>query len=267
MFKSFITLLFLIAVFNVSNVSAEHAENPKFVIFSPPKNGTFISGKTLSLITEMTAAYYLTDWHKSNLEVVELVQKEYKNGRFVVSHHFNDVMLETLTKLGYKIIFIVRDPRDQLVSVVNWLREGQWGWMPVSKMTNIDQQIEELIYGNLYGQRCVDIYYLSYERRVKRIPSKSIFTIRFENLVGEEGGGSREKQQEEVLNLATFLNISLTDYEIDSIAANVYGGTTTFRTGQIGTWPDYFTERNKNLFKTLYNSHLIRLGYEKSSDW
>ena len=244
-----------------------NAEKPRFVIFSPPKNGTFLAGKTLSLITKIEPSYYLEGWELNNLEVMDLVQNEYANGNFVVTHHFSAKHLEMLVKMGYKIIFIVRDPRDQLVSVTNWLREGQWQWMPASHIADIDEQMEELIYGRLYNQRAFDIYFLSYEHRLKNIPSHALYTIRFENLVGEEGGGSSRTQRQEVQKLAAFLKTPLIPQEIDAVCREIFGGTATFRRGQIGAWKEYFSEKHIKLFKLLYNSHLIRLGYEKDSNW
>ena len=257
-----LTLLFLFA-----SCCIGAAEDARFVIFSPPKCGTFLSAKTLSLMTEKTPAYYLNNWELSNLEVVDLVENETANGKFVVTHHFNGPTLKLLAKMGYKIIFIVRDLRDQLISVTNWLREGQWRWMPAAKMLNIDAQIEELIFGKLYGQRCVDIYFLSYEERLEHVPSRSLCTIRFENLVGEHGGGTLEAQQKEIQNLAKFLNMRLGKEKVDEIAAEIFGGTATFRSGQIGSWRDYFSNNHKKLFKLLYNHQLIRLGYEEDASW
>jgi hypothetical protein len=243
------------------------AAQPRFVIFSPPKNGTFLSGKTLGLLTKSDPAYYLEAWELNNQELLDLVESEYASGRFVVSHHFTAEHLEMLAKQGYKILFILRDPRDQLVSITNWLREGQWQWMPASHIQDIDAQIEELIFGQFYNQRAFDIYFLSYEVRAKKVPSHALLPIRFENLVGEWGGGSKNAQEQEVIKMASFLHLPVRREEVDAVCSAIFGGTATFRSGQIGSWRDYFSERHKKLFKMLYNAHLIRLGYEKDGNW
>jgi hypothetical protein len=41
----------------------------------------------------------------------------------------------------------------------------------------------------------------------------------------------------------------------------------TFRKGQPGNWREHFTEANKTLFKESTGDLLVRLGYERDSDW
>lgn len=40
-----------------------------------------------------------------------------------------------------------------------------------------------------------------------------------------------------------------------------------FRKGIAGDWANHFTEEHKKYFKEKYNDLLIKLGYEKNSDW
>lgn len=41
----------------------------------------------------------------------------------------------------------------------------------------------------------------------------------------------------------------------------------TFRSGKTGEWRKYFTEEHKKIFKNVAGDLLIRLGYEKNSEW
>jgi sulfotransferase 6B1 len=41
----------------------------------------------------------------------------------------------------------------------------------------------------------------------------------------------------------------------------------TFRKGQPGNWKEHFTEANKAFFKEQTGDLLVRLGYEKDSNW
>jgi len=41
----------------------------------------------------------------------------------------------------------------------------------------------------------------------------------------------------------------------------------TFRSGKTGEWRKYFTEEHKDVFKELAGNLLVKLGYERTSDW
>ena len=51
----------------------------------------------------------------------------------------------------------------------------------------------------------------------------NVHLCRFENLVGPAGGGTLEKQKEEVLRLAEFINIQLSEEQLNFICQNLYG--------------------------------------------
>ena len=95
----------------------------------------------------------------------------------------------------------------------------------------------------------------------------SVLVCRFEDLVGEQGGGSAEKQRAVLRDLAVFLGYPLSEKEIDLVAKQLYGGTWTFRKGKIGLWKDYFSEKSKRLFKQLMGRAVIDWGYEKDDSW
>ena len=99
--------------------------------------------------------------------------------------------------------------------------------------------------------------------------------VRFENLVGEKGGGSLNSQLEELKKIATFLNIPLSQDALSVIAHELYGIQSlkntalaaTFREGKIGAWRNTFKEEHKEKFKKRFNERLIALGYEKNDQW
>ena len=41
----------------------------------------------------------------------------------------------------------------------------------------------------------------------------------------------------------------------------------TFRSGKTGEWRKHFTPEHKKIFKDVAGELLIRLGYEKDTDW
>lgn len=239
-----------------------------FVIFSPPKCGTHLVGKALSLLVNENPAYYLTGiGDGTTLNSLNLIASEEAKGCFVVAHHFNNTLLRTLVSKGHKIIFVVRDPRDQLISAINWINEGQWSWLPIAKMTNFNEQITEAITGSLYGWQSVESCYLTFERELAGLPPESYHRVYYEKLVGASGKGSLVEQNNELIAIANFISLPINNTIMTHTTDHLFGGTKTFRDGSIGKWRLMFSDHQKELFKQRYNSLLIRLGYEYDSKW
>lgn len=108
-------------------------------------------------------------------------------------------------------------------------------------------------------------------KAIKDLPNVHI--LKFEDLVGEKGGGSTAKQR------ATFLTIlehaqsgdpTLVDYTIE----NGWGlgerrPGETFHIGRLGRWKEKFNESHIEAIKTAahWNDFLLTFDYEKEPDW
>ena len=99
------------------------------------------------------------------------------------------------------------------------------------------------------------------------IKEKKIYTVRFEHLVGPQGGGSRIKQINEIICIAKHIGVKITIKMAKKIAINLFGNSATFRKGQIGSWKQYFNKAHIEQFKKECGKLLIDLGYEKDFNW
>jgi hypothetical protein len=99
--------------------------------------------------------------------------------------------------------------------------------------------------------------------------AKNFMVVRFEDLVGEKGGGSAQKQLETVMKIGQHINSPLTPEKALDIIRKLFGGTWTFREGQIGGWKKYFTPTVMRAFKSRKGlmQLLVDLGYEKDFNW
>jgi hypothetical protein len=95
----------------------------------------------------------------------------------------------------------------------------------------------------------------------------NVLSIRFENLVGPQGGGSQEAQIQTITAIAQHINQPITEYEAIFYGECIFGGTFSFNKGKIGSWKDYFTPDQRKLFKEHAGQLLIDLGYEKDLNW
>jgi hypothetical protein len=92
--------------------------------------------------------------------------------------------------------------------------------------------------------------------------------VRFEDLVGDLGGGSKKAQYQLIKHLAGHLRLTLRMSDIERIAEASYSSRSpTFRKGQMGTWKAELTAEHKEAFKNIAGDLLIDLGYEQDLSW
>lgn len=184
---------------------------------------------------------------------------------------------ELFNKFGRANFFTIRDPRDQLVSMVFMVNKSKDG-----REMPFEEALIDLINGKqkhyipwaaeiqaahpLMWEKGVVGFYKLYMPWMK---SKKFHTVKFETLVGAEGGGSEKEQLDEIQQIARHLGLNISRKRAKEISNELFGGTSTFREGQIGTWKRYFTPKIKQIFKNTPGACqlLIDLGYEKNNDW
>ena len=92
--------------------------------------------------------------------------------------------------------------------------------------------------------------------------------VRFEDLVGERGGGDSTRQANLLKRIFASLGIDLSEDEMRRISNSLFSDASpTFRKGAIGGWREHFDPEISQMFKAVANEQLIRLGYETDSDW
>lgn len=100
------------------------------------------------------------------------------------------------------------------------------------------------------------------------IGTKECLTVRFEDLIGHDGGGNKKSQLQTAASVIRHLGLDLPQYRIEEIARKTFStGSKTFRKGQIGDWRNHFNEDLKRCCKESLGPILIELGYERDDDW
>ncbi|MBA3815279.1 MAG: sulfotransferase domain-containing protein [Parachlamydiaceae bacterium] len=264
---AFAKLFFLLLATSFFGTTKSHCALPsqKFVIFTPPKCGTHLVCNVVSYM--LGSAPLITDQFNSIEDVTNIIEDAKRNNQFLVSHSFTSEMLESLIKKNYKIIFILRDPRDQLISMMYWMKKGYWNEFTVSKIDDRSEQIDEMITGNIFGWSCYEGCIGVRMELLKSLPAESVYITRFETLVGPKGRGDQYLQNEEIQNIGEFLGLKLSTEAAQNIADHSFGGTWSFREGKIGAWKEHFLPHQIDLYKAIYSDLLIRLQYETTKDW
>jgi hypothetical protein len=168
-----------------------------------------------------------------------------------------------------KIILNYRDPRDVLLSMVNFLAERDDG--------GLGEFAEHLVYGGILksvqdqrdriGIALTDPDFPgtdSFERALWLLRHPQVCKVSFEGLVGPEGGGLAADQAAEIQKITDFLGMAgdLGQDAREALRSRIFNPRShTFRRGRIGAWREHFTTEHHSLFEQRYG-HILRLyGY------
>ena len=256
-------------LFYFTNISAL----PRTILISIPKSGTHLLMRCIELLSDsqfkftgdITIPRYI-DVCLSNLPSQTLLVSH-----IPCTHDFS----YAIRKHQAKVLFIYRDPRDQLVSYAYYIRKNDCSraphqaW-PMAQNMSFEQIIDSLISGkDLYhffpGITGVEEFYRAL---MPWTHFENCLVIRFEDLIGPQGGGSQEAQYATIKAIAHYLDIApLTEEKIQYVMSNLFGGGSAFRLGQIGSWKTTFSKQQKENFNKVAGQSLIDLGYETGFDW
>lgn len=245
----------------------------KFAVITGEKTGTHLLTRALTFLTDKKV---LNCWERyaDDFTLNSYLDRVENEDRFFHMHAFPETnLIEILKARGYKVIFLLRDPRDQLISVLFYILDRHWEYGPLRLdnsfgQLSFNEKIEDMITGEKSGLT-VPGEFIGRRLPWMLLEDPPVYTAYFENLVGPDGDGDRDAQITELIRLAEFLNIEVSNSKIEAIADSLFGweGLGTFRAGQIGSWKLYFTEQHKEIFKHYYGQFLIDLGYESDLNW
>ncbi len=216
-----------------------------------PKTGTNLLLKCLKLIKLKHGDSSLTswrhEWRSDDTDIVSIGPTQSKID-FIQKNHMN-------------LVLIIRDPRDLVTAIAR---------CETKKITS--ELIDDII--NFPGKHlskvaCDFPYFLKYssflevyEEYLEWDQYPFAYIVRFEDLIGEKGGGSKERQIQEILNIASHIGKPLSFDEACSVASELFGGTPTFKQGKIQDWKKHFSEENLKTFNRLNGDLLEIIGYE-----
>lgn len=233
-----------------------------------PKSGTRMLEKIFSLMNVKAEVF-----KQQFLHINQLYKKYNKN-----------LAIQKLFKNNRKVIFLYRDPRDNLISMIHYINKThhasvvagpidnfkEWKQLPMS------EQVSEAIKGKKYT------FWANYTVpsireiiKLKNAQLKNVMMLRFEDLVGEGAGGSPLTKQEATFNKIykfIFPNAPAErkNSAVKKALEGYFGGTSTYRENEpqkVGQWVRYFSAEDIQIFKDRYNDLVLELGYETDPNW
>ena len=189
----------------------------------------------------------------------------YVSGHAAYSDHYHSI----LKAEGYKTIQVVRHPCAVLTSWANYIAESGYYWKNAhSHLAEMElpDRVRFLLNGGKVGKD-ISLYYKPFLAVLKQIEgwvdAEDVLTVRYEDLVGEKGGGSDKAQRETISKILQHIGRNYQNAELDILQSSLYGGTHTFRSGQIDGWKKHINdELNTLIVSELKVSPVVqKLGY------
>ncbi len=164
-------------------------------------------------------------------------------GHYLLGHvMYSPALRPLLAHLGYRHLFILRDPRAVVVSLLDFILETRG--MPRPHFLQADfremtaqARLDFILEGGTASRAGVTTqgFAAVYRALLKWEADPACLVVRFEDLVGPEGGGSAASQQATIARIAGHLGHSATA-AADRMATVFDPTSRTFRTGQIDSW-------------------------------
>ena len=265
-------MVFILAISPLSAVD--------FVLFTQPKTGTHLLTPILAELTEKEPycprkymqghssrhknhpnCKFLEEGFPCPNEVVEKIwETNARNGTFLHFHTPYTREIETyLMRKKTVVFFVKRDPRDQIVSLLNHYKKYGFLDKILERITSDDERLFYMIRKSLKSDLLTFKGWLS---------SPICCVLDFSKLMGAHGGAANEEDAvDEIRKMAEILDLNLSDDQLQEVYKNHFGKGGCFFRGKVGSWRDYFSERHVLAAKKEIGLLLIELGFEKDFDW
>jgi hypothetical protein len=236
---------------------------PRVFCISVPKAGTHLLERALCLHPRLSRKLMPTI--RSNnigrFGGLEGVVARLRPGQVVMSHlHFDPTARDVLRAAAIPSIFLIRNPKDMLVSEAFYLASGDTKHRlhpMIAEQASVKDRIMLLLRGDpAHGV-------VGTGKKLQRYAGwldSGALVVRFEDLVGSPGGGDDAIKASTLQAIFEHLGLPADDATVDRIAGELFSSKSpTFHRGAIGQWRKYFDpevlsefERNAGAAAALY---------------
>lgn len=161
-----------------------------------------------------------------------LLEDSFITGHAAYSDKFKDLLVSN----AVVPVIVVRDPRDVILSHVNYFPKRKDIYYGFPLTGNIDKDLLMVLHGGYGPTQSIRSFGDAYRAFLHWTSTYPNNVFKFEDLVGPRGGGIRMLQLDEIRRLSSMLGITLNESQVESLAIQLFGGTHTFSSGQIGGW-------------------------------
>lgn len=193
--------------------------------------------------------------------------KKISNGKYVSGHaNFTEKIHKLLIDNCLKTIIIIRDPRSILLSNAKYFfKREDYYLYKLYKSKDLSQRISIALDGGYYDE--IGLYLNSLDYQLENLKSwknkDEVLIVKFEDLIGEKGGGSNGVQFEKISEIMEFIGMSdlIESKFINNIANNLFGNSVTFNSGLINSWEKEISKSQLSVINEKLFSHMEYWNY------
>ncbi len=267
--------------FRATQVYGTLLGSPILFANSFPKSGTHLLTQVLQGFTHIgpavnagLPAIVTFDGPTGEQRRVDLILKDLQRlrpGDIAYGHLYAvPQVLAELTRNGMAPYFILRDPRDVVVSHVHYVTEMAPDHVHhdyyAHRLSTFEQRLETSILGLSDSAVPFPDVYWRFEPYLGWLDSDQVLVLRYEDFLQR-----RLEALDAILEHAEkrgFKPVLPRQQALQILDSSIIPQQSpTFRTGQAGKWRESFSSRHKTIFKQVAGDLLIRLGYEQDHDW
>lgn len=269
---------------NKKSSSASCLNTPPFILWSYPHAGTGRFMPVFSAVTERLGfnmgrnAWTYYDWYYAYRHTFPYldsakISNDFFEDRivdlykvippisYITLHHPFYHINEIVNKTNSKVIILMRDFRDIIISNIKWFYLSAI-YHDKSNFENIALDFMETG-GTVYGNRTSSLFNITKEL-VSALNNSKIYFIKFED-INKDPLRTYMKFFE---NFGFSKNPAWVDSDmINLISISIKNNQPKPGRGKHGTWKEFFTPRMKEYFKKNSNNFLQEFGYEQNNDW
>jgi hypothetical protein len=184
-------------------------------------------------------------------------------GQVVVSHlRHSDEDERTLAEAGLGGLFMVRNPRDLVVSQIHYVTKRTDHRLHdlFTALPDARARLRTAITGDPTAGLPSIAERLSY---FQGWLTSGLFVVRFEDLVGASGGGDADRQRDLLRAVFEHLGVDAGAPRVEAVAQRLFSADSpTFRSGQVGSSRDFFDDELEDLFRRTIGDHAVPYGYD-----
>lgn len=237
-----------------------------------PLGSSTVFGRRQLIKSLLRRPFYTADVVLVGIEVVAPVRASWLRrrldgvgpSRYIRGHVQHSGAFAALLEEGdFGVLHMVRDPRDVAVSHAHYMlaRPKHPFHRFFKELGDFKHQLAFSITGGWIPGAG---YLVPLTERYRLMEGwdtyPGVLTLRFEDLVGERGGGSDAAQRRSLGQLCELAEVNESD--LLRIAEKIFGSSSTFRKGRIGGWRESFEDSHHELLADQADDLLPRWGYE-----
>lgn len=184
----------------------------------------------------------------------------------VAHHHFlpSPALTSYIARAGLSALFVKRDPRDALLSMLNFARKRALPAHVAEAIAPLSDEDALLLLLDGGGQFVPFADY--FDAYCGWLSAPGVAQLCFEDLVGPLGGGDTQRQERACAVLATLAGFSPEDEAVKVASQKVFNVESgTFFKGQIGAWRDGFTPAVSRAYQRHAGWLTARWGYAEGA--